>query len=233
MVQKKATPKSKPMRKAGSKSTPKTRVTKREHVSKPEVFQESSETKLVLLPVEPYLIHAFWEVAPPDLDQAKQKLGKKKDLESAFLRFHDITHISPAKKEAQQIFDIRIDLHEKNWYIHLWSTGRIYFAELGLKSSDGQFVYIARSNIAEVPPEQPVQQTVESHLPIKGIGKNLPPTMTAPQGFPSSAHLKHTDHLDVKIPRQAPNETHITVDLTEMNEKDFSHGTSSIILTEK
>src|SRR5438552_6032799 len=41
------------------------------------------KTRLVVLAVDPYLIHAYWEIAPPELDEASRHAGKSK----AVLRF--------------------------------------------------------------------------------------------------------------------------------------------------
>lgn len=152
MPKKQGTPKSTSARRPKKKSVPDS--------PKIDIKDPKGETKLVLLPVEPYLIHVFWEVTDTDLDQAKQQLGDK-DQVSSFLRFYDVTNVSADKKDAHSTFDVQIDLRLKSWYVNLWSAGRSYFAELGFKTDTDHFYPIMRSDIVDVPTDEPAAGSME------------------------------------------------------------------------
>jgi hypothetical protein len=100
--------------------------------------------RLVLLPVDPYLMYTYWELAadPPPTAGAR-----------AVLRFHEAPVSAAA--ETSRPFDVDIDLAAGNWYVHLWSPEKVYQADLGLRGDDGAFVVLAQSNTVQTPPAQP------------------------------------------------------------------------------
>jgi Domain of unknown function (DUF4912) len=100
--------------------------------------------RLVLLPVDPYLIYTYWELA----DDPPPTAGSR-----AVLRFHE----SPVNSSphVSRPFDVDIDLGAGNWYVHLWSPDKFYQAHLGLRGEDGAFVILAQSNLVRTPPARP------------------------------------------------------------------------------
>ena len=62
----------------------------------PEAY---GKTRLVLLPVDPYLIHAYWEVAPEQLKEATLRFYRSKPLD---------------------YFDVPVDLQSRKSYVRLW-----------------------------------------------------------------------------------------------------------------
>src|SRR5215475_13350965 len=85
-----------------------------------ELPQSYGKSRLVLMPVDPYLMYAYWDLAadPPPTAGAR-----------AVLRFHEASHP----------FDVEVDLAAGKWYVHLWSAAKIYEADLGLRGEDGSF----------------------------------------------------------------------------------------------
>ncbi len=126
------------------------------------------ETRVVFLPVEPYLVHVYWEVTSVGLEKAKRRFGGDPARARAILRFYEVTHIIFDGTNAHGSFDVDIDLLANNWYVHLWSPGKSYFVELGFKGEDGQFYAIARSNIAEIPPAWPSRKASEDYMLVLG-----------------------------------------------------------------
>ena len=108
------------------------------------------KTRLVVLAVDPYLIHAYWEIAPPELDEAKRHAGKTK----AVLRFHEGTNHG----EYADWFDVDIDLQSRNWYVHLWSAEESYCVDLGLKRSDGTLIRMVPSQLVLMPRSLPAPE---------------------------------------------------------------------------
>ena len=108
------------------------------------------KTRMVVLAVDPYLIHAYWEIAPPELDEAKRHAGKTK----AVLRFHEGTNHG----EYADWFDVDIDLQSRNWYVHLWSVEESYRVDLGLKRSDGTLFRLVPSQLVLMPRSLPAPE---------------------------------------------------------------------------
>lgn len=124
--------------------------------------------RVVLLPVNPYLVHVYWEVAPGDLKEIKKLLGRPALRAQPVLRFSDITCIIFDGTNVHSQFDVDIDLGAGNWYVHLWGPGKSYFVDLGLRTADGQFHPLARSNIAETPRAWPSGRAEETYMLVEG-----------------------------------------------------------------
>lgn len=117
------------------------------------------EDRVVLLPVEPYSAHVYW-----DLGREKRKLPSKRSR--PVLRFHDITGSNPENPSGS--FDVEVDLRAGNWYVPLWSAGRSYVVELGMRNGKGMFYPLVRSNAAHFPPAHPAEETEEEYMLVIG-----------------------------------------------------------------
>jgi hypothetical protein len=108
------------------------------------------ETRLVLLVVDPYLVHAYWEVAPEKLREATELAKQAK----AVLRFYKKSE--PAiEATVPDSFDIEIDLQSRNWYVHLWSPEESLYADLALQRNDGTLVRLVGSQVVHMPRVRP------------------------------------------------------------------------------
>src|SRR6266481_4377353 len=105
----------------------------------PAVYGKS---RLVLLAVHPYLIHAYWEIAPGDFDKAKEQPEEAREV----LRFYKMGRTA-GEDALPDYFDVEIDLQARNWYVHLWSAEESYFADLALKRKDGTLILLVRSQV--------------------------------------------------------------------------------------
>jgi len=110
-------------------------------------------TELVLLPVDPYWIHAYWEVTPQTLSDVLSQIGSDAPQARYVLRIYDVTAIQFDGHNAHSSFDLPIELSARNWYIQLWSGEKSLVADLGLLLPDGRFFLLARSNAAHTPRE--------------------------------------------------------------------------------
>ena len=129
------------------------------------------QTRVVLLPVDPYLIHVYWEIAGSDAKQARLRAGASGPEYQATLRFHDITD---TLTDHRSEFDVDIQLGPGNWYVRLWSPEKRYFADLGLRAEDGSFIPIARSNIIHTPRAHPSTNVDQGYLPIPVVPPRPP-----------------------------------------------------------
>jgi hypothetical protein len=129
----------------------------------PETY---GETRVVLLPVHPYLIHAYWELTPEDLERVKLRLGESHGRAKPVLRFYDITSIEFDGTNAHSYFDVEIDLGTKNGYVPLWSPGKYYIADLGFKRADGEYLAITRSAVAHTPRAWPSMRVEERYMNV-------------------------------------------------------------------
>jgi hypothetical protein len=89
--------------------------------------------RLVLLPIDPYSLYVYWDLAAgvPPATGARP-----------VLRLYE----SAPKGKVSRPFDIDVDLGKGHANVHLWSAGRRYHADLGLRRPDGVLLVLAQSN---------------------------------------------------------------------------------------
>jgi hypothetical protein len=132
-------------------------------------------TTVVLMAVNPYLVHAYWEVTPKDLEDARGLWGPQ--VVQPALRLYDVTGISFDGTNTRCCFDVDVHLAAENWYVHLWSPAKSYVADLGLRTADGSFFALVRSNIAHTPPAEPSMKVNVQYLPVH-VGSEVQTTGT-------------------------------------------------------
>ena len=136
------------------KKTPSTKKT----LSKPRVVLKDEEqlpsynqTKVTLIARDPFWIYAYWDIAPGDIDRLRHELGSKIEHATYILRLYDVTYKQFDGHNANHWFDIEISTMTNNWYINLWDDNVTYCAAIGIKTSDGEFHILARSNFVTTP----------------------------------------------------------------------------------
>jgi len=96
---------------------------------------------------------------PRAIEQAKERSG---DPSAALvLRFYEVTLVEFDGKNATETFDAPVDGLRGNYYINLWSPKKTLIAELGMKSGDGSFCPVARSNPIDLPRDAESAQYAE------------------------------------------------------------------------
>ncbi len=123
--------------------------------------------RVVLLPVDPYLIHVYWTLTPESIAAARLPLAKEYERAEAVLRFH-ANHLASDKSGDFHSFDVRVDLNAPNWYVHLRAPDTSYYVDLGLKTEDGRFFWLARSNMVEMPRLGPVAREEARDMFVEG-----------------------------------------------------------------
>ncbi len=184
------------------------------------------KTRVVLLPVDPYLVHVYWEVNSKEIDRARYLMDDTYESSQALLRFYDITDVFFDGTNANSSFDVKIDLESKNWYVRLLVPGKSYVVELGLRTTDGGFFLLARSNTADTPRAWPVPKANDTYsLVDRRADDNLATTIVH-----TALHSGDEEQSDL---REVPSQTWETEpepkdeSLTQMNEEQFSFGMSS------
>lgn len=103
--------------------------------------------KLVLMPVNPNWVHAYWDFSEATL----QTLEKRKVV----IRIHDVTYIIFDGQNSHRTFEIYIDPEWKKYYFNVPNTNADYLAEIGYKDENGSFVVMMRSNVCHTPANSP------------------------------------------------------------------------------
>lgn len=103
------------------------------------------ETELVLMPVDPFQIYAYWDFSPEDWNAV---CALKHPV---VLRVYDVTMIRFNGENAHSYFDLPVALEAQNWYVNIWSAEKSLCADLGWVLPDGSFQRIVRSNVVQTP----------------------------------------------------------------------------------
>lgn len=109
----------------------------------PDLPSHYGVTRLVILPRDPFWLHAYWEIAPYTWDEVNKAFGPVREQGKPVLRLRSSGGGSP--------FDVAVDLDARNWYIRLPGQGGAWVAEIGLVLPDGRFVLLATSNEIHMP----------------------------------------------------------------------------------
>jgi hypothetical protein len=105
------------------------------------------DNKIVLMVRDPYWLFAYWEAGDWRLNEIKSELGEelyKKCRE--WLRICNV--------DNWHSYDVEVGGAAKNWYIRVPNAGASYCVELGLKTPDGRFILIAKSNVVTTPSDK-------------------------------------------------------------------------------
>ena len=130
----------------------------------PEAY---GKERLVLMPVDPHWVHAYWEMGPHSAPESRSEDEKKGEPTRRVLRVYDVTSIDFDGTNANSSFDIEITPQAQNWYINLWSPGKSLCAELGMLYRDGVFSPRVRSNVIQTPPTWASQNTEERWIRVE------------------------------------------------------------------
>lgn len=124
------------------------------------------ETRIVLLPVDPYRVHVYWEVSGNGIDFVQALVEKGALRPQALLRFHDVTSLPQGDVRPEGRFDVKVNVEARNWYVNLLNPERSYVVGLGFQGRDGRFHEIARSNRADTPRAWPCGEAGEQSLRV-------------------------------------------------------------------
>jgi len=213
------------------------------------------KNRIVLLPVEPYMLHVYWDVTPVELEKAKHQINEEHAQSQVILRCYDITNTISDGTNANGSFDVHIDLLSKCWYVHLWSPEKSYFIEMGFKTEKGRFYPIARSNIADIPPAWPDPKSVQHYMHVEGdydlletvpapIDVQAPDGLTPPKAYRAEPELPNAAEENRRFETRSPftaeknfsraeghkekeHPKESKLDLTEITDQKFVSGISS------
>ena len=97
-------------------------------------------------------MHVYWEVDPSSLKEARKHIGAQADNASYTLRVYDITFKDFNGFNANRSFDVDVGPRAvSNWYLDIWNDNASFCADIGIRSPNGEFVTLARSNFTNVP----------------------------------------------------------------------------------
>jgi len=139
-------------------------------ISKPELPPTYEKDKLVLMPVNPHWIHAYWDFSP----QTLRLIESLSPGSQVVLRLHDVTYIIFDGTNSHRTFEVGVDVrYTRNYYFNVPTAGADYLLELGYKDPNGNFVVLMRSNVCRVPRNFPSPSTRERWMDLRSRKKRV------------------------------------------------------------
>lgn len=114
------------------------------------------QDKVTALPVDPDRLFVYWEVTETAVERARGGLGTAGKDAWLSLRIYDVTGRLFDGNNAHSYFDQGVGNDVRQWFFQINRPTSQAIVEIGLKSSEGYFVKIARSGRLEFPRKEPV-----------------------------------------------------------------------------
>jgi hypothetical protein len=118
----------------------------------PWAYGEDRITALVRDPDSAYL---YWEITDGGMTAARERLGPAGEHGWINLRVYDTTGRDFNGTNANDYFDIRVERHDREYFIMIRRPTSTLHAEIGIKTYEGFFQPIARSGAAQFPRSSP------------------------------------------------------------------------------
>jgi hypothetical protein len=138
-----------------------------------ELPSSYGQTRLTLMGIDPFWIHAYWEVTPHDHEVVMAQLGSERASADWALRFYDVTYIDFNGTNAHSYFDQPVDLAAGSWYVNLWSSEKTYCADIGARGPTGRFESACRSNFVRTPRADESPHYRPEWLRVDGVFENV------------------------------------------------------------
>lgn len=116
-----------------------------------ELPSRYGDTRIVLMARDPYWIFAYWEITDDHRMQVEREASASWNDMKKVLRVYDVTGKDFNGLNANRHFDIDINADANNWYINVGAPDRTWCVDLGVITSSGKFILIARSNVVSTP----------------------------------------------------------------------------------
>jgi len=106
------------------------------------------EEKIAIMARDPYIAHAYWEMTPARIEREKAWFGWDSRL---CVRIYDVTGVQFNGRNALGYYDQEVYERIGNWYFDLGRPTHSFCADIGLRSPEGKFLTLARSNYITMP----------------------------------------------------------------------------------
>jgi len=111
--------------------------------------------RVTAMPVDPDRLYVYWEVTDEAIARARDGLGAAGETAWLSLRVYDVTGRIFDGTNAHHYLDHRVERHDRQWFLTVGRPSSTACVEVGMKSSEGYFVRIARSARVDFPRAEP------------------------------------------------------------------------------
>jgi hypothetical protein len=135
------------------------------------------ENRITAMARDPDSAFLYWEVTDDGIAAARARLGPAGEHGWLDLRVYDTTGRDFDGTNANDYFDIRVERHDREYFVMIRRPTSTMHAEIGVRTHEGYFQPIARSGRTEFPRNGPSPST---HLEWMTITSDHAPPCVAP-----------------------------------------------------
>ncbi len=108
------------------------------------------DNRIVLMVKDPWWLFAYWEVTSGRRKEILQTIQNQGlHPEKTVLRVYDVTDTTLS--HCHSFFDIELNYFVSNWYIDVGIPNRQWVVELGIRTLEGRFFALVKSNTVRTP----------------------------------------------------------------------------------
>jgi hypothetical protein len=133
----------------------------------PWAYGENRITAMVRDPDSAYL---YWEITDEGIAGARNRLGPSGQHGWCNLRVYDTTGREFDGTNANDYFDIRVERHDREYYLMIRRPSSSMHVEIGIKTHEGYFQPIARTGRANFPRSGPSPDTTLEWMTVTSSG---------------------------------------------------------------
>jgi hypothetical protein len=114
------------------------------------------QDRVTAMAVDPVKLFVYWEVTDPAIARAREQLHAGGPEAWLNVRVYDTSGLIFDGTNARSYFDHRVERHDRQWFFRVDKPTSTAYVEVGLRSTEGYFVRIARSGRVDFPRAEPV-----------------------------------------------------------------------------
>ena len=125
-------------------------IEKKEDFTSPELPTFYGDNRIVLLVKDPWWLFTYWEVTAGRRKEVLEMIRSRRfSPEKTVLRIYDVTDTSFGG--TYSFFDIELNFIATNWFIDVGIPDRQWVVELGIRTREGGFFALVKSNTVRTP----------------------------------------------------------------------------------
>ena len=116
----------------------------------PDLPDGYGESRIVLMPRDPRWAYTYWDISSEHKESVRQQGGQH-----LALRLYDVTDVDIDTQTPHNLQQYSCDEMARTWYLPIPESDRDYIIEIGYLTHDGDWLLLARSASAHIPPVFP------------------------------------------------------------------------------
>ena len=170
------------------------------------------QDRVTAMAVDPERLYVYWEATDEAIERARAGLGAGGPGAWLNLRVYDVTNRIFDGTNAHAYFDHSVSRTDRQWFFFLGRPTSTAVVEIGLKSSEGYFVRLARSGRVDFPRKEAVARSGVEWLTVRSASGEVDTPQFEPRevpavvgSAPTNGHVEPVRAWDIRRTHAARN----------------------------